>query len=221
MNGLAAPHRFDLTVREAIALQQEMRERVETEERFGVIGTVGGVDVGFTDGGRMARAAAVTLRYPDLAGEVQAIACRPVTFPYVPGLLSFREIPVILAALEQLPALPDLILCDGQGYAHPRRFGIACHLGVILDRSTIGVAKSRLVGQHAEPGPGRGDWTPLTDGGGIVGAVLRTRARVRPLYVSAGHRITLATAIDWVMRCTRRYRLPEPVRMADRLASGR
>ncbi|HDP89295.1 MAG TPA: deoxyribonuclease V, partial [Thioalkalivibrio sp.] len=161
------------------------------------------------------------LTYPGLEPVVERIARVPTTFPYVPGLLSFREIPAVLAALAQLPALPDLILCDGQGIAHPRRLGIACHLGVLLDVPTIGVAKSRLIGTHAEVPADKGDWVPLLDGKEIIGAVLRTRENVKPLYVSPGHRVSLPTAIDYVMGCVTRYRLPETTRRADRLASGR
>src|SRR5690606_18640659 len=121
----------------------------------------------------------------------------PTGFPYVPGLLSFREVPAVLEAFARLESTPDLVLCDGQGYAHPRRFGIACHLGVLLDVPTIGAAKSRLLGEHPEVPPERGAWVPLTDQGEVIGAVLRTRARTRPLYVSAGHRVSLETAIHW------------------------
>jgi len=169
----------------------------------------------------MGRAAAVILGFPSLEQIESAIAHLPVRFPYIPGLLSFRELPVLLAAVGKLTFLPDLILCDGQGYAHPRRFGIACHLGLVLDRPSIGVGKSRLVGEHEAVPDRRGAWTPLVCNGEIVGAALRTRPGVRPVYVSAGHRISLETAIDYVMACTTRYRLPETTRQADRLASDR
>ncbi len=149
----------------------------------------------------------------------EATAVGPARFPYVPGLLSFREIPLVLDALEGLAARPDLILCDGQGYAHPRRFGLACHLGVLLDLPTIGVAKSRFIGTHEEPGIERGEWTPLLDGAERIGAVLRTRRAVSPLYISCGHRVSLERAIELVLACTTRYRLPETTRAAHRLAS--
>jgi deoxyribonuclease V len=144
---------------------------------------------------------------------------RRVAFPYVPGLLSFREIPVVLDALGKLRHPPDLLLCDGQGYAHPRRFGLACHLGVLTGIPAIGVAKSRLIGEYAEPGSNKGDWSPLMDGGEVIGAVLRTRDNVNPVYVSVGHRIELDAAQRIVLACATRYRLPEPTRLADRLVA--
>ena len=157
---------------------------------------VAGVDAAFADGGRVIRAAAVVLDLPGLVLTEQVLIERPTTFPYVPGLLSFREVPALLEALSRLPAAPDLILCDGHGYAHPRRFGLACHLGLWLDTPTIGVAKSRLTGSHDEPGPAKGDVAWLLAGKGDrprerLGAVLRTREQVKPVFVSAGHRITL------------------------------
>lgn len=181
---------------------------------------VAGVDVGFEDGGKTVRAAVAVLEYPGLSPVEHAVARLPTRFPYVPGLLSFRELPGVIAALERLTILPDLLLCDGQGYAHPRRFGIACHLGVLTDLPSIGVAKTRLIGSHPEPGPHKGDWVELRDGAEVIGAVLRTRSGVKPLYVSIGHRVSLATAIRYVLACTTRYRLPETTRAAHRLASG-
>jgi len=180
---------------------------------------VAGVDVGFVDDGATSRAAVAVLSFPSLELSEQAIAQRPTQFPYVPGFLSFREIPPVLEALEKLNTTPDLILCDGQGLAHPRRFGLACHLGVLTDIPTIGVAKSRLIGTHAELPVEKGSWQPLIHEQEIIGAVLRTRSTVKPLYVSIGHRVSLPTAIDYVLRCTRSYRLPETTRIADRLAS--
>jgi deoxyribonuclease V len=160
------------------------------------------------------------LRYSTLELEEYAIARRPTRFPYVPGLLSFRELPAVLEAIERLRQTPDILLCDGQGLAHPRRCGIACHLGVLTDLPAIGVAKTRLVGFSAPVPDVRGAWQPLYDGAEVVGAVLRTRQGVKPLYVSCGHRISLNTAIGLVMGCTRKYRLPETTRAAHRLASG-
>ena len=190
------------------------------QDRLGDIRRVAGVDVGFEQGGRITRAAVAVLGFPDLEPASEAIARLPTSFPYVPGLLSFREIPAVLAALQQLEELPDLLLCDGQGLAHPRRFGIACHLGVLVDLPSIGVAKSRLLGEHEEPGPDKGSWEPLLDRGETIGAVVRTRSRVKPLYVSIGHRLSLDTAIRYLLACTPRYRLPETTRRAHRLASG-
>ncbi|HYW91780.1 MAG TPA: deoxyribonuclease V [Gammaproteobacteria bacterium] len=216
-----ALHAWDVTPREAIAIQQRLRGMLELEDRIGPVRRVAGVDVGFADHGRITRAAVAVLALPSLEPVEDALARQPTRFPYVPGLLSFREIPAVLEALERLSAPPDLLLCDGQGYAHPRRMGIACHLGLLTDLPSIGVAKSRLVGTCGPVPAGRGEWTPLRDAGETIGAVLRTRAGVRPLFVSPGHRVSLATAIEYVMRCTTRYRLPETTRRADRLASDR
>ena len=158
--------------------------------------------------------------FPSLQVCDYAVVRQPTRFPYIPGLLSFREIPAVLAAFERLASLPDLVLSDGQGFAHPRRFGIASHLGVLLDLPSIGVAKKRLVGEHPVVPNGRGDWVPLTHRGEMIGAVLRTRAGVKPVFVSTGHRVSLETAVHWAMACTTRYRLPETTRHAHRLASG-
>jgi len=214
-------HPWDVTPAQARAIQDELRGYVSTVDRLGPVRHVAGVDVGFEDKGTTTRAAVAVLRYPDLELVEHHIARVPTTFPYVPGLLSFREIPAVLEALAQLTIVPDLVLCDGQGLAHPRRLGIACHLGVLLDRPTIGVAKSRLIGTHAEVPQTKGGWVPLMDGEEVIGAVLRTRTGVKPVYVSPGHRVSLETAVDYVMGCLTRYRLPETTRWADRLASNR
>jgi deoxyribonuclease V len=217
----AAAHRWDLSPAEARQLQEALARQVVLEDRFGAVASVAGVDAGFEGRGRVTRAAVVVMRWPGLEIIEQVVAREPTTFPYVPGLLSFRELPAVLAAFGRLAALPDLVLCDGQGIAHPRRCGIACHLGVLLDIPTIGVGKSRLTGQFEEPGPARGDRSPLLDEGETIGLVLRSRDRVRPLFISPGHRVSLESAADWVLRCTTRYRLPEPIRAADRIASRR
>jgi deoxyribonuclease V len=214
-------HAWDVSPREARETQERLRRLVETTDRLGDIDSVAGVDVGFDMKNRLTRAAVAVLTFPGLEPSEQTVITRPTRFPYVPGLLSFREAPAILAALARLERLPDVLVCDGQGVAHPRRFGIACHLGVLTDLPSIGVAKKRLVGTHEEPGETRGDWVPLVHQGETVGAVLRSRAGVKPIYVSCGHRVSLATAVDLVMRCTTRYRLPETTRLADRLASNR
>lgn len=213
-------HRWDLTPAEARALQDELRGRVEVHDRLGRVKRIAGVDVGFEDGGRRTRAAVAVLAFPSLEPLDQALARRPTAFPYVPGLLSFRELPAVLDALDRLPAAPDLLLCDAQGYAHPRRFGLACHLGVLTDIPSIGVAKTRLIGEHTAVPVAKGARVPLIDQGEEIGAVLRSRSGVRPLYVSIGHRVSLPTAIDYVLACTTRYRLPETTRRAHRLASG-
>jgi len=206
-------------VTQARAVQESLRGKVITEDKLGAVKTVAGVDVGFERAGAVTRAAAVVMDFPGLETREQAVARQPTRFPYVPGFLSFREAPAVLAALEQLRQVPDLLLCDGQGIAHPRRFGIACHLGVLTDIPSIGVAKSRLVGTHGTVPKVKGAWAPLMDAGEVIGAVLRTRDGVKPLYVSIGHRVSLDTAIDYVLRCTTKYRLPETTRLADRLAS--
>lgn len=213
-------HPWDLTPKEAIALQKQLREYVRVEDDYGEIRTVAGVDVGFEKHNSITRAAIAVLDYPSLELKISAIARQPTRFPYVPGLLSFREIPAVLEALQQLDELPDLLLCDGQGIAHPRRLGIATHLGLLLDRPTIGVGKSRLLGTYEEPGMEKGQWSPLFDKGEAIGCVLRSRTGVKPLYISPGHRIGLNSAREWVMRCLTRYRLPETTRWAHRLASG-
>lgn len=207
------------TVAEARALQEALRGRVVTADRLGKVGHVAGVDVGFEDDGAVTRAAVAVLSFPELKFVEHAIARQPTRFPYVPGYLSFREIPAVLAALKQLKTKPDLLLCDGQGLAHPRRFGLACHLGLLTDIPSVGVAKSLLIGEHDRLPQKKGGWVPLRDGDEIIGAVLRTRDGVRPVYVSVGHRISLETAIDYVLRCTTKYRLPETTRAAHHLAS--
>jgi len=211
------------TPAEAIALQVRLAPRVLLEGDPPNVRSVAGCDLAFLGRGRRgdtARAAVVLLSYPELTPLEQHVAEAPVTFPYVPGLLAFREIPALLQAFERLRQAPDLLLVDGQGYAHPRRFGIACHLGLILDIPTIGVAKSRLTGRHDEPAVAAGSRAELRDGDELIGAVLRTRASVRPLYVSPGHRIGFGPAAEWVMRLCRGYRLPEPTRLADRLSKA-
>lgn len=212
-------HPWDLAPREAMALQSRLATEIDCRDDFGPVTRVAGVDVGFEDNGAVTRAAVAVLAYPSLQLVTSAIARLPTRFPYVPGLLSFREVPAVLAAMEQLDVAPDLLLCDGQGIAHPRRLGIASHLGLLLGIPSIGVAKTRLIGQHGEVPNERGAWVPLRDGGETIGAVLRTRQGVKPLYVSPGHRIGLESAIAWVMACLTRYRLPETTRWAHRLAS--
>lgn len=214
-------HDWDLTPREAIALQQRLHARLELSDRLPRLGRVAGVDVGFDAARGVARAAVVVLEWPGLERLEHRVAQRVTDFPYVPGLLAFRELPAIVAAVESLHTAPDVFFCDGHGIAHPRRFGIACHLGLLADRPAIGVGKSRLVGAAAEPGRERGARVSLLDRGEVVGAVLRTRTAVRPVFVSPGHRVGLETAIELVLRAAPRYRLPEPIRAADRLASAR
>lgn len=212
-------HPWDVTPAAARAIQEQLRGRLVLHDDFAEIGRVAGIDVGFEEGGTLTRAAVVVLRFPKLELVEQAVAKRPTRFPYVPGLLSFREIPAALDALARLRRPPDLILCDGQGYAHPRRFGLASHLGVLADIPTIGAAKSRLIGEHGPVGWEKGAWVELRYEGETIGAVVRTRTGVQPLYVSIGHRISLETAVGHVLACCTRYRLPETTRHAHRLAS--
>jgi deoxyribonuclease V len=215
-------HAWQLTLDEAIAIQEQLQAEVITEDKFKEpVQYVAGVDMGFEADGTISRAAVAVLSFPDLQVIETSLAYRPTTFPYIPGFLSFREIPAVLDALEKITTIPDIILCDGQGIAHPRRFGIACHLGVLVDIPTIGVAKSLLVGKHEIVPETKGSWQPLIHKGETIGAVLRSRTGVKPLYISSGHRLCLPTAIDYVLRCTPKYRLPETTRIADKLASNR
>jgi len=211
-------HGWDIPVEEAMAIQHRLASQVVLTWDGRPVRRVAGVDVGFP--GERGRAAVAVLSFPDLQFLDSARAEIEISFPYIPGLLAFREGPVILAALEQLSVEPDLLIFDGHGLAHPRRMGIATHMGVLLDMPSIGCAKSRLVGTHQEPGPSRGSYTWLYDEGEVIGAVLRTREGVSPVYVSIGNRIDLETAVDFLLRCCTRYRLPEPIRWAHRLASG-
>lgn len=208
-------------VREALALQESLRRRVRLEDDFGEVRTVVGVDVAFPRraGEPVARCAVVVLSFPQMEVLEQAVAEVPVTFPYVPGLLAFREGPAIEAALQRLRRTPDLLLFDGHGYAHPRRIGIASHMGVLLDRPSVGCAKCILYGHAEPPGEHPGDRSPLlAPDGELLGYALRTKARTQPVYVSPGHRVSPDSAVALVLQCVRGYRLPEPTRMADRLS---
>lgn len=210
-------HSWDITPRQAVALQRELAGKVEREDRLGTVTRVAGVDVSYHAATDRLAAAAVVLDVATLSIlDVQIVYGRPV-FPYVPGLFSFRELPPVLEALEKLSSPPHLIVCDGHGIAHPRRFGLACHLGVWTGLPTIGCAKTRLTGQHEMPGETRGSASPLIDRGEEIGAVLRTRSRFAPVYVSTGHRVSLETACAWILSLTPRFRLPETTRVADRL----
>lgn len=214
-------HSWNLSIEEARTLQQQLAAAVITEDQFGDIHTVAGTDVGFEENGTITRAAVAVLSFPDLRLIDYAIRRRETRFPYVPGYLSFRECPALLDALDALPRHPDLLLCDGQGISHPRRIGIASHIGVLTGIPSIGVAKSRLVGAHREVGNEKGDWQPLIDRDETIGAVLRSRRGVKPIFVSCGHKVSLPSAIALVLACTPRYRLPETTRWADGLASRR
>jgi len=199
-------------------IQRRLRDQVIAETTFEDLETVAGIDCGYKDG--KARAAVVVLSYADLQPLDQAVAEIPVPFPYVPGLLSFRETPAVLEALGRLSVEPDLLILDGHGFAHPRRMGLACHVGVITGVPAIGCAKSRLIGEHTEPPVEAGNWVPLHDQGEVIGAVVRSRTEVSPIFVSIGHKIDLETAIQVVLHCCTRYRLPETTRYAHRVAGG-
>ncbi|MGE3623192.1 MAG: deoxyribonuclease V [Bdellovibrionales bacterium] len=203
---------------EAIALQKDMAGRVRLDDRYDRLETVAGIDCSYDIQNDISFAVVTIMRLDALKPLETVRAQMPTGFPYIPGLLSFREIPVILEALKQLPELPDLLMVDGQGVAHPRRLGIAAHLGVLLDWPAVGVAKSRLTGHYKEPGPRRGDRSPLLDKGERIGTVLRSREKVKPLFISPGHRVSHDAAVDLTLRCLIRHRLPEPTRIADRLS---
>ena len=213
-------HRWDVTPKEAAAIQQELRDEIVRVDQFPTLHRIAGIDVGFEQDKKISRAGVVVLDFPSLDVRERVIDRLPTSFPYVPGLLSFREVPVILKALGKLDPLPDLLFCDGQGLAHPRRMGLACHLGLATGLPSIGVAKSRLIGEYKMPGDKRGDWEPLIEGEEVIGAVVRTRTNVKPVFVSIGHRVSLETAIELTMRCTTRFRIPQPTRLAHQIASN-
>jgi deoxyribonuclease V len=212
-------HPLDVSVPEAREWQERLRRLVSTENRLRLdrLRLVAGTDISYLRESRLALGAVVLMRYPSMEVLEMTASAVQVSFPYVPGLLSFRELPALLPALEALEGRPQLVLVDGQGLAHPKRFGLASHLGVLLDVPTVGCAKSRLVGEAGEPGGKVGDWVPLLHEGDTVGAVLRTREKVKPLYVSIGHMVDLPTAVEAVLSCLRGTRLPEPQKRAHSL----
>lgn len=215
-------HDWNLSPTQAVEIQKQLRYEVETQDRFDQpIKTVAGIDLGYDVKNDTSRAVVVVLSFPELELLETSEAKLPIQFPYVPGLLSFRETPVAIKALEKLQNTPDIILCDGQGLAHPRRFGIACHIGVLADIPTIGVAKSLLVGKFENLGEERGSVAALIHKNEQVGVALRTKNKVQPLFVSVGHRVSLATATGLVLQCAPKYRLPETTRLADKMASYR
>ncbi len=207
-------HKWDLTYKEAIQLQRRLAWRarfrpIKKEPRL-----IAGLDCAFSKDGKKIFAVVVVIKLSDFEVIETVTAARKVSFPYVPGLLSFREAPVCLAAIEKLKTRPDVFIVDGQGIAHPRRFGLASHIGVLIDRPTVGCAKSRLTGSFKQPRQRRGSFSFLTDGAEVIGAVVRTRANVKPVFVSVGHKCTMENAKDIVLACTTKYRLPEPTRLA-------
>jgi len=212
-------HEWDLSYKEAIETQRRLASQVRFTRMKREPRTAAGLDCAFSRDGRRIVAAVVVLKLNDFTVIETAMVTRKVTFPYIPGLLSFREAPACIDAIEKLKTKPDVFIVDGQGFAHPRRFGIASHIGVLLDRPTVGCAKSRLTGKFKEPGKRKSDYSLLADGDEVIGAVLRTRTNVKPVFVSVGHKCTLKDAIKVVLECTTKYRLPEPSRLAHQLVS--
>lgn len=213
-------HNWNLEIADAIALQKELAHKVILEDRVGEVHFVAGVDMAINEEHETARAAVVLLSYPDLEVVERHVYEEPIRMPYIPGLLSFREAPSVLGAVAQLRQKPDLIMADGQGIAHPRRLGIASHIGLWLDIPTIGCAKSLFVGHYKKDqlGEEAGSWVPLTHSNDIIGAVVRTRTRVNPMFISSGHLISLETSIHYVLNCCRGFKLPETTRLADKLS---
>ncbi|MFQ5490010.1 MAG: deoxyribonuclease V [Phycisphaerae bacterium] len=213
------PHRWNVSPVRAAALQRELAPSIIARGNVPGARYVAGADLAFTPDQQRCIAGVVVWDLHRQEVVEQRTAVRKVNFPYVPGLLSFREAPALLAAIGKLAIEPDAYIFDGQGYAHPRRFGLACHVGLLIDRPSAGCAKSRLIGHHAEPGRRRGSMTPLIDKGRPIGTVLRTRDKVKPVYVSLGHRLSLSAAEKLVLACCAGYRLPEPTRLADHLVA--
>lgn len=213
-------HKWDVSYGEAVAIQDELRKSVSFSPLKRAIGTVAGADVSFDKRSSTMYAAVAVLEFPSLDPLEYATAKGEATFPYIPGLLSFREAPIVVEAFEKLARRPDILMCDGQGVAHPRGFGLASHLGILLGIPSIGCAKSRLCGEHEETGPEVGDYAPLKLKGRTIGAVLRTRKGVKPVFVSVGHMINLRGAIRMTLRCGGGYRIPEPTRAAHHLVNA-
>lgn len=208
-------HPWNLSEAEAIALQQQLALQVVKENQLPAIRFVAGTDVAYDEQSDKLFAAVVVLDAESLEVVETSVAEDRAQFPYIPGLFSFRELPPLAKALEKLHTSPDLIVCDGQGVAHPRRLGLASHLGILFDLPTIGCGKTRLLGEAEELGVKRGSYSPLVDDGEVIGSVLRTQDQVKPVYVSVGHRISLATACNWILKLAPHYRLPETTRQAD------
>ena len=213
-------HRWQVSTTEALEIQRKLAGQVLRSGGVTTPQLIAGVDISVGKANSMARGAVVVLSYPEFRIVETKVVQGELNFPYVPGLLSFRESPLILAACERLTAVPDLILVDGQGIAHPRRIGLASHLGLFLNTPTIGCAKSLLCGTHEIPGDEPGSYSEVVDHGETIGVALRTRPGVKPVYVSIGHKIDIYNAIKWVLKCCRGYRLPEPTRLAHLAAGG-
>ncbi|MDW6002327.1 deoxyribonuclease V [Vibrio mangrovi] len=213
-------HSWLINEAEALKLQQALSAKVIKVDRFNHIELIAGTDVAYQKESNKLVAAVVVLDANTLDIVETVIVEDTEQFPYIPGLFSFRELPPLVKAFAQLKNTPDLVVCDGQGYAHPRRFGLACHLGVIFNIPTIGCGKTRLLGEHEEPHEKRGAMAPLMDNNEIIGNVLRTQDGINPVYISVGHRISLETACDWILKLSPKYRLPETTRQADQLVKA-
>jgi deoxyribonuclease V len=213
-------HRWQVSPAEAREIQLRLAAQVSRSNEVATVGFIAGLDISIDKAAGTATGAAVVLNYPELRLVATEVVSGKLDFPYIPGLLSFREAPLTLAACERLSITPNLILVDGQGIAHPRRFGLASHLGLFLDTPTIGCAKSLLCGCHKEPGDEPGSYAEVVDNDEIIGVALRTKLGAKPIYVSIGHRVDLEAAIYWARECCRGYRLPEPCRLAHLAAGG-
>lgn len=212
---MAKVHSWNVTPKKAIAIQHNLKVRIKTFDDFGLIKTIAGVDVGFVKEKNLSCASLVIFSYPDMRILDVKTCSEPINFPYIPTLLAFREVPVVLSCFQKLENTPDMLILDGQGYAHPRRMGLACHVGVLLDIPTIGCAKSRLIGEFNMPEKKKGSYSYLYDKGEIIGVVLRTKDNISPVFVSIGHRVSLNTAIKLVLGMSI-TRIPEPTKIADR-----
>lgn len=212
-------HSWDLTPKEARNLQIELAAKLVLHDDFSGPSLIAGVDVSYTKENGLSYAGVVVVDYPDLKVVEKKYAIQPTPFPYVPGLLTFREGPAIIAAFARLECEPDLIIFDGQGQAHPKSFGIAAHIGLLLDKPSIGCAKKKLCGSYIEPGPLPGDTNPIVYKDKTIGAVVRTKKKVKPVFVSSGHRIGLTSSVDFILSTCRGYRLPELTRMAHNFVS--
>ena len=213
-------HSWSVTPDEAKHIQLDLAAKVSTQNALGDVYSIAGVDISAPNAQGIARAAVVVLNYPELNLREAKVVEQKVTFPYIPGLLSFRESPLIISACEELETEPDLILVDGQGIAHPRKFGLASHLGLLWDKPTIGCAKSRLCGEHGLVSAEQGSYSEMLYNNEVIGAALRTRHGVAPMYISVGHKVDLPTAITWVLRCCKSVRMPEPTKLAHQETGG-
>lgn len=213
-------HSWKVSPREAVRIQLQLRSKLELTDRLPMVRRVAGADLAFDLDTNRAIAGVVVYSFPEMQEIERVWGESKITFPYVPGLLSFREAPALLKVFARIRNRPDLIFCDGHGYAHPRRFGITSHLGLLLDTPTIGCAKSLLTGRHTSLPLEAGAWTPLRDGDEVIGAVLRTRENVNPIYVTQGHRVSLPTALKFVLAVLDGYRIPRPTRDADRFVAA-